>query len=146
MILALFQEQSISLSRIHAQFNIQPQKFDCKAFHQDCDNKGSTLVIMHSNDEPNSLFGGMAAPSWNSQSNWIADPVGECSWLFKIEVEESMIHLHQWKCISYYCITGNPNWGIIFGDIQGVKLYYFCLLYTSPSPRDRQKSRMPSSA
>ena len=24
--------------------------------------------------------------------------------------------------------------------------YYDCLLYTSPSPRDRQKSRMPSSA
>ena len=23
---------------------------------------------------------------------------------------------------------------------------HFCLLYTSPSPRDRQKSRMPSSA
>ena len=26
------------------------------------------------------------------------------------------------------------------------RLYYVCLLYTSPSPRDRQKSRMPSSA
>ena len=26
------------------------------------------------------------------------------------------------------------------------KLAYDCLLYTSPSPRDRQKSRMPSSA
>ena len=25
-------------------------------------------------------------------------------------------------------------------------IYYTCLLYTSPSPRDRQKSRMPSSA
>ena len=25
-------------------------------------------------------------------------------------------------------------------------LYRNCLLYTSPSPRDRQKSRMPSSA
>ena len=25
-------------------------------------------------------------------------------------------------------------------------LIYVCLLYTSPSPRDRQKSRMPSSA
>ena len=24
--------------------------------------------------------------------------------------------------------------------------YFSCLLYTSPSPRDRQKSRMPSSA
>ena len=27
-----------------------------------------------------------------------------------------------------------------------LKESYFCLLYTSPSPRDRQKSRMPSSA
>ena len=26
------------------------------------------------------------------------------------------------------------------------ELYTICLLYTSPSPRDRQKSRMPSSA
>ena len=25
-------------------------------------------------------------------------------------------------------------------------VYYICLLYTSPSPRDRQKTRMPSSA
>ena len=28
----------------------------------------------------------------------------------------------------------------------GVDLSELCLLYTSPSPRDRQKSRMPSSA
>ena len=27
-----------------------------------------------------------------------------------------------------------------------LEIYTFCLLYTSPSPRDRQKSRMPSSA
>ena len=27
-----------------------------------------------------------------------------------------------------------------------IALVTFCLLYTSPSPRDRQKSRMPSSA
>ena len=27
-----------------------------------------------------------------------------------------------------------------------VSYQYICLLYTSPSPRDRQKSRMPSSA
>ena len=31
-----------------------------------------------------------------------------------------------------------------FGEIS--KGSYICLLYTSPSPRDRQKSRMPSSA
>ena len=31
-------------------------------------------------------------------------------------------------------------------SMVGHKLGEFCLLYTSPSPRDRQKSRMPSSA
>ena len=31
--------------------------------------------------------------------------------------------------------------------LRGLMLYHnVCLLYTSPSPRDRQKSRMPSSA
>ena len=30
--------------------------------------------------------------------------------------------------------------------ISRSKLYQFCLLYTSPSPRDRTRSRMPSSA
>ena len=42
------------------------------------------------------------------------------------------------KCSGYYRIMltiGNRT-------IQ----HEFCLLYTSPSPRDRQKSRMPSSA
>ena len=31
-------------------------------------------------------------------------------------------------------------------DEQGYTVVQSCLLYTSPSPRDRQKSRMPSSA
>ena len=38
----------------------------------------------------------------------------------------------------------NPNF-----DTRGklvIQNYNACLLYTSPSPRDRQKSRMPSSA
>ena len=49
---------------------------------------------MHSNLEPNSFFGGMALPSWNSERNRIADPARECSWLFKIEVEENMLESH----------------------------------------------------
>ena len=32
---------------------------------------------------------------------------------------------------------------IIFSSSNGIK---FCLLYTSPSPRDKRQSRMPSSA
>ena len=31
-------------------------------------------------------------------------------------------------------------------DVDWEHISYDCLLYTSPSPRDRQKSRMPSSA
>ena len=30
--------------------------------------------------------------------------------------------------------------------LSGFELYYGCLLYTSPSPRDKRQSRMPSSA
>ena len=30
--------------------------------------------------------------------------------------------------------------------VAGIQEHRHCLLYTSPSPRDRQKSRMPSSA
>ena len=33
-----------------------------------------------------------------------------------------------------------------FGDFSFFNNIDTCLLYTSPSPRDRQKSRMPSSA
>ena len=37
-------------------------------------------------------------------------------------------------------INNNPN------DDQITGLQKFCLLYTSPSPRDHPRSRMPSSA
>jgi flavin-dependent dehydrogenase len=35
---------------------------------------------------------------------------------------------------------------VFIGDSASTRLFKDCLLYTSPSPRDRQKSRMPSSA
>ena len=35
---------------------------------------------------------------------------------------------------------------LTFDDGMELMNYDNCLLYTSPSPRDRQKSRMPSSA
>ena len=50
---------------------------------------GSTLVIMHSAEEPNSFFGGMAASEWNSEGSYIEDPANECSWLFKLEAGEN---------------------------------------------------------
>ena len=44
-----------------------------------------------------------------------------------------------WKSVIYFGIPG------MIGTFGGAWLGG-CLLYTSPSPRDRQKSRMPSSA
>ena len=38
------------------------------------------------------------------------------------------------------------KWGTIKIDLTSMQTNIPCLLYTSPSPRDRQKSRMPSSA
>ena len=38
-------------------------------------------------------------------------------------------------------MAANESFDVLFGPP-----YKGCLLYTSPSPRDRQKSRMPSSA
>ena len=45
------------------------------------------------------------------------------------------------ECLDSLKKTVYPNFEIIVVDNAST-----CLLYTSPSPRDRQKSRMPSSA
>ena len=51
---------------------------------------------------------------------------------------------------SYSKLNGSPsltNKGLILNSRKEALLQYFtCLLYTSPSPRDRTRSRMPSSA
>ena len=52
---------------------------------------------------------------------------------------EALIPLEQ-----FYNDAGELS--INVGDEVHVALDSVCLLYTSPSPRDRQKSRMPSSA
>ena len=42
--------------------------------------------------------------------------------------------------------THFPQCEFMVPPVEGMILIWNCLLYTSPSPRDRQKSRMPSSA
>ena len=43
-------------------------------------------------------------------------------------------------------VAGRDSAGVLAHDVQAPGHPILCLLYTSPSPRDRQKSRMPSSA
>src|SRR5674476_308575 len=53
--------------------------------------------------------------------------------------------------IRMYNTDGKMLWEKIFMGASGKSVTFdnngniYCLLYTSPSPRDRQKSRMPSS-
>src|SRR5678809_1386478 len=47
--------------------------------------------------------------------------------------------------ISSYNMYSTTPTATVADGVQGTP-YTVCLLYTSPSPRDRQKSRMPSSA
>jgi len=56
--------------------------------------------------------------------------------------------------LSFMTLSGvNPEYlrileqsGRVFGRLSTAPLFMSCLLYTSPSPRDRTRSRMPSSA
>ena len=47
-----------------------------------------------------------------------------------------------WKTLKRKWLTGEIESGIYFTNYMDMA----CLLYTSPSPRDRTRSRMPSSA
>jgi TLD len=47
--------------------------FGAKDFHQNCDNKGATLTIIHSHPR-NHVFGGYSPLSWDSQSGYKTHP------------------------------------------------------------------------
>ena len=53
------------------------------------------------------------------------------------------------KQVSNVSIPNVQPWGksnLVNSQVYSNGVYSICLLYTSPSPRGRQKSRMPSSA
>jgi len=47
---------------------------------------------------------------------------------------------------GYKVVLVNSNPATIQNDPEMADVVYICLLYTSPSPRDVEESRMPSSA
>ena len=61
---------------------------------------------------------------------------------FSATRDESM-----WILTSYLIAAGIVIPAVdFFSKVFGRKNFFICLLYTSPSPRDRSLSRMPSSA
>ena len=62
-----------------------------------------------------------------------------------IERSDHEPHLRQWLAKGYHGEMGYMARNVDL-RVEPKALHPGCLLYTSPSPRDRQKSRMPSSA
>ena len=74
-----------------------------------------------------------AHDTWRKRAPCITEPINARDWasfLVTVAIVEHAIG-SDWQVPLRTALTANPE---------------LCLLYTSPSPRDRQKSRMPSSA
>ena len=56
-----------------------------------------------------------------------------------------VIHLNQGDVLFRTGETGTCMYGLLEGSVR-LTWIDSCLLYTSPSPRDKRQSRMPSSA
>ena len=71
-------------------------------------------------------------------------------WFYKIERDEKNKYINiTWNTTMTYIksILGVVGVGAcLFNLVWLAAICLTCLLYKSPSPRDRQKSRMPSSA
>ena len=73
---------------------------------------------------------------WIRDDNW--QEVLHSPNVLKKEIRDYIDKENQWTDNQLSNLL--PSKEIIFNEIKG------CLLYTSPSPRDRTRSRMPSSA
>ena len=58
-----------------------------------------------------------------------------------IRVHHLVINIAQMHNVTLMCMEPDNE-----EQAAGIKVLESCLLYTSPSPRDRTRSRMPSSA
>ena len=94
----------------------------------------SDLIFRQLFDKESSTYSYLLADS-DSREGVIIDPVKE-----QVDRDVSLIReldLTIRMAVNTHCHADH---------ITGTRLLRDCLLYTSPSPRDRQKSRMPSSA
>ena len=78
-------------------------------------------------------------PGGRATCIWLANRLPEVEGYVSHEIRETDA-----EPVLEFVLSGAEINSIV--DQAFVTLSSFCLLYTSPSPRDRQKSRMPSSA
>ena len=81
---------------------------------------------------------------WNSLVGDAAIPFYRWSWLEALESSGSIIPEQGWQPLHLALWRDDIPIAVAPLFLKGHS--YGCLLYTSPSPRDKRQSRMPSSA
>ena len=79
-----------------------------------------------------------------TQISLVADIGGTNIRLAQATKDNQLSHISTYKCADFAELSDVLKLYIAEQEIADKSLH--CLLYTSPSPRDRQKTRMPSSA
>ena len=92
--------------KFHLLYRGSEHNFDCSKFHQLCDGKGKTLVLVRSTTK--NLFGGYATTAWHSNNSYSSAPG---SFLFSLDKQTQ----HTIYRNEQYAIGGSTNFGPIFG-------------------------------
>ena len=79
-------------------------------------------------------------PGWNSQEEAWAHTQNQLAWYKSMEEIGEMVQIKNIEQLNKQLDLWNNQ------EMSKKPIGYICLLYTSPSPRDRSISRMPSSA
>ena len=93
------------------------------------------------------------AAQWQKEKDLVSGRIGKGQLIKMKAGTDALVRFLQDSCLAgtflqplyrgeYFAEKGTSNLNLKFGNAN----LHICLLYTSPSPRDRQKSRMPSSA
>ena len=81
----------------------------------------------------------------SNQSNLLESifPLPWTIWPYEAKILVTLVGI--WSILGI-CILGSSSWWVASREMGNWAYFLNCLLYTSPSPRDRTRSRMPSSA
>ena len=93
-------------TKLHLLYRGSEHNFDCSKFHQLCDGKGKTLVLVRSTSK--NLFGGYATKAWHSNNSLSSAPG---SFLFSLDKQT----IHTIYQNEQYAIQGQSSHGPIFG-------------------------------
>ncbi|KAJ6231634.1 pep-cterm sorting domain-containing protein [Anaeramoeba flamelloides] len=105
-------------------FNSRTDGWKYQTFHQKCDNKGKSIVLIKLKNK--SLFGGFAAVDWDSKSDW-KQSTGNKSFLFSLIsldrkfTQPLKMPVFRNQSNEIYC---NQSYGPLFGNGHDLQLGY----------------------